>query len=41
MDWFLYDIGLRHERVNKFKTNIGNSVQIVDSTEKMVYNFTI
>ena len=25
MDWFLYDIGLRHERVNAFQTNVAFS----------------
>ena len=31
MDWFLYDIGLRHERVNwtLFKYNIGNNIDCI------------
>ena len=28
MDWFLYDNGLRHERVNPFLANVSNPVGI-------------
>ena len=42
MDWFLYDIGLRHERVNcckmqivfKNKTRLGNKLHFKDRIAK-------
>ena len=34
MDWFLYDIGLRHERVNEMKSivDISKSLFVSEST---------
>ena len=42
MDWFLYDIGLRHERVkllfsNKRKRNYGSLVLTKTVTQYLVY----